>query len=312
MRRYVIVGGGLAGHKAAVELCRIEPEASITLIGDETEHPYDRPSLSKGILLGLKEGDDIRLGDVSWYKEALTYRPSARVAEIDVHRHHVTTADGLVLPYDRLLLATGSRPRSLPLTIPDGVTLHYLRTLTDALALQRELVKGRRVAVIGGGFLGLEVAAAARSRGCRVTVLEAAERLLTRGLPQMAADWVQALHEGEGVDIRCGARIVEVGRDLDGVRLSGADWDLVADVVVVAIGILPNVELGAAAGLRVEDGLVVDEHCRTSEQDIFGAGEVTSHPVWGGGHRRIESWKHSGEQGVVAARVLTGGDARFN
>lgn len=313
MQRYVIIGGGLAGHRAALDLAKCAPGAAIHLLADEDGLPYDRPPLSKEILNGTKDAGDIVLNGAAAYGEfGITYCSNTKVVKIDRSDRRVATEDGRIYPYDALLLATGSRPRRLPARITGDTEIHYLRTLEDSLRLRDRLAAGQQVAVIGGGFIGLEVAAAAIVRGCRVTVLEALPRLLARAMPERVSTWVQALHEGKGVDIRLSAGVDTMRREGDRTRLDGTEWTLLADIVIAGIGVMPNAELAAKAGLDVADGIVVDAFCGTSDPAIFAAGEVTSHPIGGGGRLRIESWKSSGEQGAVAARNMCGGAETFD
>ena len=313
MERFVVVGGGIAGHRAAVELARAAPGASVDLLSEEDHLPYDRPPLSKEILKSSKTAAEIILSGAHTYaQDGVVYHPGTHVTAIDRARHAVVTRGGEEFSYDRLLLATGSRTRELPDACVGDAPVYYLRTLQDALDLHRELREGRHVVVVGGGFIGLEVAAAARSRFCRVTVLEAQSRILARGMPELLSHWVDRLHRDQGVEIWLGTQVAAMRRDGAGVILSGPGWTLAADVVVAGIGVSPNVELAASAGLAVDDGIVVDAQCRTSDPDIFAAGEVTSRPVMHGALRRIESWRSSGEQGAAAARAMAGQSVTFD
>ena len=313
MQRFVVVGGGVAGHRAAVELSRRAPDAEIDLVSDEPCFPYDRPPLSKELLHGSKGAEEIVLSGTSVYSQAnVRYHAGTRVAAIDRVHRKIRTDGGAELGFDRLLLATGSRPRRLPADFTDRVPVQYLRTLKDAIALQQQLVAGRRIAVIGGGFIGLEVAAAAIRRGCHVTVLESQTRVLARGMPIPVSDWVDRMHRAEGVEIMLSASVIEMRQQPSNVSIIGSDWTIAADLVVVGIGAEPNVELAVDAGLEVRDGLVVDAQCRTSDPAIYGAGEVTSRPLMHGAPRRIESWKSSGEQGTIAAQAMTGETVTFD
>jgi NADPH-dependent 2,4-dienoyl-CoA reductase/sulfur reductase-like enzyme len=310
MKRFVIIGAGIAGHSAALELRRLEPAAAITLIGNETGLPYDRPPLSKEFLAGKKGLADIVLDSAPSYGELnIDYMPATTITSIDPERHKVLTAQGKEIAYDRLLLATGSRPRKL-----DDARghVHYLRTVEDASRLRAALRPGSRVAIIGGGFIGLEVAAAARARDCRVTVMEAGTRLLNRGMPGLLGTWVHDLHVSNGVEIMLGAGVKQiVSTGVGGVRLSLNETSLDVDVALAGIGILPNTELAVRAGLHVEDGIVVDMHCRTSAEDVFAAGEVTSYPSAGDGpNRRTDQFDANsqciGAQGPAARHVVRG------
>lgn len=288
MQRFIIVGGGLAGHKAALELRRQAPDASVLLICEETGLPYDRPPLSKELLLGTKQRDEVTLNDAASYSSLMIDHVSGhRATAINRQDRMVTIDDGRSFEYDKLLLATGSRPRRLPIDHAD-TPVFYLRTITDALRLKRELIDGKRVAVIGGGFIGLEVAAAARSLGCRVTVLEAGDRILSRGMPGLVSDWIYRLHARRGVEFRLASALHAIAWDGDELVLSSPSSDMRADIVVIGIGVQPNVELAIEAGLSVQNGLVVDERCQTSDPMIFGAGEVTCHPVRSAGYRRVK------------------------
>lgn len=310
MQRFVLIGGGIAAHRAALELGSRMPGAVISLLSEEAGLPYDRPPLSKEILLGRKDAPDVLLKGAAGYADSgIRHLPGGRVSAIDRRRRRVRAADGRSFSYDALLIATGSRPRRLPEAVCGDAEILYLRTLRDALRLREGLQEGRHVAIIGGGFIGLEVAAAAIGRGCRVTVLEAGERILARGMPVPVSEWIHRLHRNRGVEIRLSAKLARVRQEREGFRLSGPGWEVPADLVVAGIGVEPNVELAMAAGLAVDDGLVVDAQCRTSDPHIFGAGEVTSRPVRIGGRRRIESWKASAEQGAAAAAVMTGAEA---
>jgi len=313
MQRFIVIGGGVAGHRAAIELSRCAPDATIDLVSDEPGLPYDRPPLSKEFLQGSKAAADIVLsGAASYTQTNIRHHPGARVVAINRAAKQIAMEGGAALTYDKLLIATGSRARRLPVACTGGVHVHYLRTLEDSVALRQQFSAGRRIAVIGGGFIGLEVAASAVRSGCAVTVLETQPRVLSRGMPSLVSEWVDRLHRVRGVDIRLSAGAFSMRQKQSVVIITGAAWESEADVVVAGIGAEPNVELAAGAGLEVCDGLVVDIQCRTSDPSIFGAGEVTSHPVMHGPPRRVESWKSSGEQGKVAAQAMTGSMASFD
>jgi anthranilate 1,2-dioxygenase ferredoxin reductase subunit len=307
MQRFVVVGGGVAGHRAVVELARRAPNATIDMVSEEPCLPYDRPPVSKELLHGSKTAEQILLNGATLYGQAnIRHHAGTRITAIDRVHRKVMTREGAEFAFDRLLLATGSRPRRLPPDCAGEVPVHYLRTAQDALLLQQQLIAGRRVAIIGGGFIGLEVAAAAIRRGCRVTILESQSRLLARGMSVLVSEWVDRLHRTEGVEIMLSASVIAMRQGRSGVSIMGSGWTIEADVVVAGIGVEPNVELAVGAGLEVGNGLVVDAHCRTSDPQIFGAGEVTCHPVMHGVPRRIESWRSSSEQGTVAAQAMTG------
>jgi NADPH-dependent 2,4-dienoyl-CoA reductase/sulfur reductase-like enzyme len=313
MQRFIVIGGGVAGHRAAIELSRCAPAAGIDLVSDESALPYERPPLSKELLQGSKIAEEILLsGAASYAQNNIRYHPGTRVTAIDRAAKQIVTQTGNALPYDRLLIATGSRARRLPVACVGNATVHYLRTLEDAAALRRQMSASRRIVVVGGGFIGLEVAASAVRIGCQVTILESQPHILSRGMPALVSEWVDRLHRAQGVDIRLSTNVSGMRQQRSGVVISGTEWEIEADIVVAGIGAEPNVELAAAAGLETGDGLVVDAQCRTSDPSIFGAGEVTCHPLMHGKPRRIESWKSSAEQGTIAARAMIGAIVQFD
>lgn len=309
MTRYLIVGAGLAGHRAAIELRRLAPAAEITLLGEEDVLPYDRPPLSKAALQA--DGSHGTLKDADRYEALdIAFHASTRAVAIDREARTVRAEDGRTFGYDALLLATGSRNRRLPEALTGSTPIHYLRTHDEAARLRAALVPGARLAIIGGGFIGLEVAASAIAAGCSATLLEAGERVLSRGLPAEAAESIAAVHRSRGLEILTGVRLVALTACDGGIALQLADRRLEVDTVVAGIGIVPNVELAEAAGLAVDDGIVVDAACRTSDPHIFAAGEVTRHPS-GPRSLRLESWKIAEQQPLTAAAAMTGEDAAF-
>jgi 3-phenylpropionate/trans-cinnamate dioxygenase ferredoxin reductase component len=307
---YVIVGASLAGAKAAEMLRAEEFAGPVVLLGAEPELPYERPPLSKDYLQGKSPREKIYVHPEQWYREHnVELRLGVAVTELDRTAHQVTLADGTVQSYGKLLLATGSAPRRL--TVPgadlDGVV--YLRTAGDSDRIKAALESVSKVAVIGAGWIGLETAAAARAAGAQVTVLEAAELPLLRVLGPEAAQVFADLHRDHGVDLRLGIGVAEItgtaGR-ATGVRLTdGAQVD--ADLVIVGVGITPNTQLAGAAGLQVGDGIVVGADLRTSDPDIFAAGDVASafHPLLGK-HIRVEHWANALHQPQAAARSMLG------
>lgn len=313
MQRFIVIGGGVAGHRAAIELSRCAPTATIDLVSDEFGLPYERPPLSKELLHGSKTAEEIVLsGAASYAQNNIRHHPGTRVTAIDRAAKQIVTQAGNAFPYDRLLIATGSRARRLPATCVGEATVHYLRTLEDAAILRQQMSVGRRIVVVGGGFIGLEVAASAVRRGCQVTILELQQRILSRGMPALVSEWVGRLHRAQGVDIRLLTDVSAMRQQRSAVAIAGTGWEIEADIVVAGIGAEPNVELATAAGLDTCDGLVVDAQCRTSDPSIFGAGEVTSHPVMHGKPRRIKSWKSSAEQGSIAAQAMIGAAVQFD
>ncbi|WP_213941383.1 FAD-dependent oxidoreductase [Pseudomonas sp. dw_612] len=310
----VIVGAGHAGGRAALTLRAEGYRGRLILIGDEFHPPYERPPLSKGLLQGTVElagcsvCDSAQLADLDI--EHLAGNP---VQTLDPAQHRLQLADGSWLPYARLLLATGGRARRLP-SVPEYLpNVLYLRTHDEALALRASLRPGARLVIIGGGFIGLEVAATARALGCAVTLLEAGPRLAGRVLPERLSDVLLALHRRQGVDIRLNVNIETVlgATRAEAVQLVDGQV-LPCDLIVVGIGMQPNTELATAAGLEVGQGIRVDAQLRTSAPDIFAAGDVCEfrlHPQ--GVFQRQETWRNAETQGRHAALNLLGGELPF-
>ncbi|MEU1593593.1 FAD-dependent oxidoreductase [Streptomyces sp. NPDC005708] len=316
MNTFVIVGGGLAGGKAAEALRKHGHSGPLVIIGDENEKPYERPPLSKGYLLGNEERDSIYVHTDDWYREhdvdlllgtrARAVDPGVRTVELD---------DGRQVPYDKLLLATGSSPRRLSLPGADLDNVLYLRRVGDSERLKSAFKAGAKIVVIGGGWIGLETAAAARTAGAEVTVLEHGELPLLKVLGREAAEVFAALHADHGVDLLTGVQTESLtGTDgrVDGVRLADGRH-LTADAVVVGIGITPNVQLAEEAGLDVLNGIVTDERLQTSVADIYAAGDVANayHPLLGR-HLRVEHWANALNQPEVAALGMLGKEAVYN
>ena len=303
--RIVVVGAGECGTHAAMALRDKGFDGSITLIGRETVHAYERPPLSKGALAT----DETALVH-PWTPEQLAeagidLRLGVEVTRLDLDGGTVTTDEGEV-PWDRLLLALGSDPRRLDL---EDVT--YLRTHEDAAALRALLRPEGHLLVIGAGFIGLEIAAGARERGMAVTVVEAGPRALGRIVPEEVAAQVVALHEAHGVPLRTATTVTDLRREGGRTRAVLSDGDeLLVDAVVAGVGASPTTELVERAGLAVEDGIVVDEGLRTSDPRVFAAGDCASFPdARTGGRVRLESWRNAHDQAeTVAASMLGQGD----
>lgn len=313
---HVIVGASLAGATAARTLREEGYQGPLVLIGEETEPPYERPPLSKGYLLGTDPRDKVFLHPHSWYREqAIDLRLGTTVTAIDRAAHQVVLDGGERLPYDKLLLTTGSSPRKLPVPGAELAGVHYLRRVEESDRLKQLFASATRIAVIGAGWIGLEITAAARAAGVEVTVLEAAELPLLRVLGREVAEVFATLHRDHGVDLRFGvqvqALIGDAGR-VEGVRL--ADGTVVpAEAVVIGVGVTPNTALAEAAGLTVDNGVQTDPSLRTSDPDVFAAGDVASayHPLLRR-HLRVEHWANALHQPVTAAKAMLGQDAAFD
>jgi len=308
IERIVVIGAGDGGSLAATTLRETGFDGSIVLVGDEARDPYERPPLSKRALTDAEMPVPVAVLSPS-KREALdiTFLKGTRAAMIDRSAHEIELEDGRRIGYDRLLLATGARPRALPME--GGRHALLLRTYDDAIALRAVLRPDARVGVIGGGFIGLEVAAAASLRGCDVTVLEALPRLMARAVPSEIADVIAARHAAAHVDLRCGVavdRIVELGDTL-GIVV-GADT-LLCDVVVAGVGAVPNTELATAAGLAIDNGIAVDAQLRTSDDAIFAIGDCCSfpHPLFGGRRIRLEAWRNAHDHARLVAATILGG-----
>ncbi len=313
-RRIVVVGAGQAGGWAAKTLRDEGFEGEIVLIGEEPYPPYERPPLSKEVLMGKAPAESSYLWpDGSFEGWAVELRTGIAATAIDREAKTVALSDGGTLAYDKLLLATGGRVRKLSLDGAGLAGVHYLRGIADSEAIRADLGEDAALVVIGGGWIGLEVAAAARVLGAGVTVVEALDQLCGRALTPGLAAYLLDVHRGHGIDVRLGAAVEALtgnGR-VDGVRLAGGET-IHATAVVIGIGIVPNVELAETAGLEVDNGIRVDALCRTSDPNIFAAGDVTNHPNdLLGRNIRLESWENAQNQGIAAAKAMLGGETPY-
>jgi 3-phenylpropionate/trans-cinnamate dioxygenase ferredoxin reductase component len=318
-RTFAVVGAGLAGAKA-VEALRAEGfDGRLVLFGAEPYRPYERPPLSKGYLLGKAERDAAFVHPEGWYAEHdVDLRLRTSVAGLDRHARELIAGHGDPLHYDKLLITTGASPRRLRVPGAELAGVRYLRDLDDSDALKAAFRPDAQVVVIGAGWIGLETAAAARAAGAAVTVLESAPLPLLRVLGAQMATVFADLHRENGVDLRCEVSVAAIRpaqgdpSAVGGVEL-GDGTVLDADVVVVGVGVAPNVELARSAGLEVEDGILVDAGLRSSDADVFAAGDVANaeHPVLGR-RIRVEHWANALNQPAVAALGMLGREAVYD
>lgn len=312
----VIIGGGQAGAQAAFSLRQAGFDGAVTLISAEAAPPYQRPPLSKAYLKGELAEERLHLRPTALYeKQSIDLRLCEIAKKIDRSAKTILTQSDEIIRYDKLLIATGAPPRRLNATGADLKGVHYLRTLKDSDALRDILNTSGRILIVGAGYIGLEVAAVARAAGRSVTVLEMADRVLSRVASAPVSEFYQDLHRGHGVDIRLGAAldsfVGENGRLTGATLKSGEEIDCAA--ALVGIGAAPAVELAEAAGLVVENGIVVDDHARTSDPHIYAAGDCASFPSARYGRRiRLESVPNATDQAKVAALNMAGGNETYD
>lgn len=312
-RTFVVVGAGQAGSWIARTLRAEGFDGRLLLIGDEIHAPYERPPLSKSILSGeatiaaatLLSRDEAAAQSIElWTGYAVT--------KVDASARAIHLSDGRVQAYDTLFLTTGGRARTFPGHVPNS-RLHVLRSIDDALRLKAALAESKRIIVIGGGWIGLEVAATARNQGLDVILLESSSRLCVRSAPPVIADFLERLHRLHGVEIHLNATVTGVDASDGKVHVKIGDQTLTADHLLFGIGMTPAVELAAAAGLRVDDGVVVDASGRTSDRHIFAAGDVTRHPSrLADEHVRLESWSNAQNQAIVVAKAALGQSVTYH
>jgi 3-phenylpropionate/trans-cinnamate dioxygenase ferredoxin reductase component len=310
---FVIVGGGMAGAIAAQTLREEGFDGKIILLGQEPNAPYERPPLSKDYLQGKADRDSIFVHPAPWYAEhAVDLHLGGAVSSLDPASRTITTATGNQLRYDKLLLATGSKPRRLDVPGADLDGVYYLRNVEDSERIKIEFARAKRAVIIGAGWIGLETAAAARAAGVDVTLLVSGDLPLQHVLGPEASPIFDELHRNHSVDLRYRTTAAELTGSngvITGAKLSdGTKID--ADMIIVGIGAIPRTELAAAAGLKIDNGIVVDEHLRTSDPDIFAAGDIAhAYNPRLGRHIRVEHWANARRQGAVAAKAMLGQDA---
>jgi 3-phenylpropionate/trans-cinnamate dioxygenase ferredoxin reductase component len=312
----LIVGAGHGGAQAALALRQQKFEGTIGLLGDEPEAPYERPPLSKEYFSGEKTFDRILIRPLeSWAERNVTLLLSRRVASVHPLSHSVTLEDGHSIAYGKMIWATGGRPRRLALEGHHLKGIHTVRTRADVDAMTKELARTTHVAVIGGGYIGLEAAAVLRKFGKEVTVLEALDRVLARVAGEPLSRFYEAEHRAHGVDVRLNVKvdsIHEKGGHVDGVRL--ADGTIIkADMVIVGIGIIPAVAPLLDAGAAGGNGVDVDEYCRTSLTDVFAIGDCAMHEnAYAGGRMRLESVQNANDMAAAVAKTIMGTPTPYN
>ena len=306
---FIIIGAGQAGGWIARTVRMEGFEGRIVLIGEERHLPYERPPLSKGALLGAAAMESTRLWPPESYDTlAIEALPGRCVMAIHRTARQITLDNGELLGYDRLAIATGARPRLLPVEGAGLAGIHYLRTIDDALAIRNDIREGSTVLVIGGGWIGMEVAATLVQLNCRPVVVEMADRLCARAVPPDISQWMLGFHQEHGVHVKLqtGVERLEGSGRIERAVLSNGET-IHCTAAVAGIGVLANTELAETAGLRVNNGILIDDHCRTSDPDIFSAGDVANHPnLWMGRRIRLESWENAQNQGIAAGKSMLG------
>lgn len=306
----VIIGANLAGARAAEALRTAAYEGPVTLIGDESTLPYERPPLSKEVLTDPENlpAQFFVLDDSYYPDNNIDLRLGVRAERIDREARVVALSDGSEIPYEQVILATGARVRRLNIEGSELQGIHYLRTLEDARALSADLNKGSRIGFIGMGVIGAEVAASARKRGCEVVTVEPLEIPMARALGPRFGAWLAKVHQEEGVDVRLGCGVKSIlgkGGRVSGLLLND-DSQLEVDALVVGIGVIPNLELAEAAGLDIDNGVVVNEFAQSSDPDIYAVGDVANSPLYFGGRGRCETYQNAQDQAIAAARAIAG------
>ena len=315
MSGIVVIGAGQAAGQAAASLRQEGYEGKVTILGDEAQAPYQRPPLSKAYLSGEIGMDRVLVRPENFYPDKdIDLKTNTTVTAIDRANKTVSTESGDTYEYDKLLIATGSRPRILNIPGSDLEGIHYLRTIADVDGIRGAMQSATRLCIVGGGYIGLEVAAVAKKAGLDVTVVEAMDRILQRVTTPEMSEFYHNLHTGRGVNI-----LVNTGVDgFEGengkiTAVVCGDTKVEADLVIVGIGIIPNVELAEAAGLECDNGIVVDDHCQTSDPDIYAAGDCTNHPNPILDRRlRLESVPNAMGQARTACSNMLGGDKVYS
>lgn len=313
---YVIIGGGLAAAKAVEGIREVDHDGPITVITAESHLPYERPPLSKGVMLDKEGPHVVFTHDQDWYDgQHVDLRIGDAATGIDADAHTVTLASGATIPWTRLLIATGSSVRTLTIDGADLQDIFYLRTLDESQAIKARLVAGSNLVIVGAGWIGLEIAAAAREHGCEVTVVEPQPTPLNGVVGPEVGGWFAELHRSHGVDFRFGEGVERfIGEDnrVTGVVTSTGDT-LPADTVVVGVGITPNTALAEAAGLNVDNGIVTDTALRTSSPDIWAAGDVANwHSTALDTQLRVEHWANANDSGTAAGKSMAGADVTYD
>lgn len=312
-QRVVLVGAGQAAAACVESLRKRGHTGPIDMVGEESLAPYQRPPLSKKYLSGEMPLERLLLRQREFYDgHGVALQLGRRAVALDRAARRVTLDDGSALPYDALVIATGARPRRLTLQGADLAGVHYLRGVADADALRTDARPGARAVIVGGGYIGLEVAATLRHLGVEVTVLEMADRVMGRVVAEPVSRWYEAQHAAHGVRIVLGAQLHRLRGDAGRVVAVGTSvGEVAADLVVVGIGVLPEDALAREAGLACDNGIVVDDRCRTADPAVLAIGDCTNHPsIHYGGRLRLESVDNAVEQGNTAAATLLGIEAR--
>jgi 3-phenylpropionate/trans-cinnamate dioxygenase ferredoxin reductase component len=313
MRSILVIGAGQAGGWVAKTLRDQKFTGKIVLVGDEQYPPYERPPLSKDVLLGSRSLESTYLWPLAKLEELdIDLMLGCRATAVDRLSKTVTLSDGQTLAYDRLMLATGSRVRRLGTPGADLPGIHYMRGINDAIAIGQSLVPGSRLLVVGGGWIGLEIAAVARQRSVDVVLVEASGQLCSRVLPPDLAGYLQCLHIDRGVRILLETTITKFqGKEhLEFAELSNENR-IAADTAVIGIGAIPNAEIAIDAGLDTNNGIVVDVFGRTSDEAIYAAGDVANQPDGLGGRMRLESWSNAQNQAIAAAKTMLGAGSPY-
>lgn len=315
MAKYILIGGGLAATKAAEQLRRLDAEASITLVSDEPELPYDKPPLSKEYLQGEWDDTKILLNPPEFYEEKqITVKLGNPARSIDTPNKLVTLTDDETLEYDKLLLATGARARAIDLPGADLDGVYYLRRRSDSAAIRDAAKAGAHAVLIGAGFIGMEVAASLTQRGVHVTVLEAAPYIWSRFLDKDMAEYFQRRSQEKGVVLHAGVAPVRFTgeKHVTGVAIEGGVV-IPADFVCVGVGVELNIDLATETGLLIDNGVVTNEYLETSAPDVYAAGDIVNYydPIFEK-RRRLEHWGHAEYTGLLAAQNMFGNRAPYD